>query len=130
MQSLGELLTSQSFAELHCGFIVRLRPSPSKAMCRPGFQITTRGCETSEIILRRNGLGQLGFHVNFEGIVADVEPFGFAWKAGLRQGSRLVEICKVAVATLTHEQMIDLLRTSITVKVVIIQPHEDGTPRR
>ncbi|XP_041866103.1 signal-induced proliferation-associated 1-like protein 2 isoform X3 [Melanotaenia boesemani] len=94
------------------------------------LEIATRGCETTEITLRRNSLGQLGFHVNFEGIVADVEPFGFAWKAGLRQGSRLVEICKVAVATLTHEQMIDLLRTSVTVKVVIIQPHEDGTPRR
>uniref|UniRef100_A0A7N6APP5 Signal-induced proliferation-associated 1 like 2 n=1 Tax=Anabas testudineus TaxID=64144 RepID=A0A7N6APP5_ANATE len=93
------------------------------------MEIVTRGCETSEMTLRRNGLGQLGFHVNFEGIVADVEPFGFAWKAGLRQGSRLVEICKVAVATLTHEQMIDLLRTSVTVKVVIIQPYEDGTPR-
>ncbi|KAJ7396189.1 hypothetical protein BTVI_147715 [Pitangus sulphuratus] len=93
------------------------------------LEIVTRGCETTEMTLRRNGLGQLGFHVNFEGIVADVEPFGFAWKAGLRQGSRLVEICKVAVATLTHEQMIDLLRTSVTVKVVIIQPHEDGAPR-
>ncbi|XP_036881460.1 signal-induced proliferation-associated 1-like protein 2 isoform X3 [Manis javanica] len=92
--------------------------------------IVTRGCETVEMTLRRNGLGQLGFHVNFEGIVADVEPFGFAWKAGLRQGSRLVEICKVAVATLTHEQMIDLLRTSVMVKVVIIQPHDDGSPRR
>ncbi|KAM9613035.1 signal-induced proliferation-associated 1-like protein 2 isoform 3-T11 [Trichechus inunguis] len=92
--------------------------------------IVTRGCETVEMTLRRNGLGQLGFHVNFEGIVADVEPFGFAWKAGLRQGSRLVEICKVAVVTLTHEQMIDLLRTSVTVKVVIIQPHDDGSPRR
>ncbi|XP_017279818.1 signal-induced proliferation-associated 1-like protein 2 isoform X3 [Kryptolebias marmoratus] len=94
------------------------------------LEIATRGCETTEMTLRRNSLGQLGFHVNFEGIVADVEPFGFAWKAGLRQGSRLVEICKVAVATLTHEQMIDLLRTSVAVKVVIIQPHEDGTPRR
>ncbi|KAJ7416603.1 hypothetical protein WISP_70114 [Willisornis vidua] len=94
------------------------------------LEIVTRGCETTDMTLRRNGLGQLGFHVNFEGIVADVEPFGFAWKAGLRQGSRLVEICKVAVATLTHEQMIDLLRTSVTVKVVIIQPHEDGAPRR
>ncbi|XP_047668073.1 signal-induced proliferation-associated 1-like protein 2 isoform X2 [Tachysurus fulvidraco] len=94
------------------------------------LEITTHGCETTQMALRRNGLGQLGFHVNFEGIVADVEAFGFAWKAGLRQGSRLVEICKVAIATLTHEQMIDLLRTSITVKVVIIQPHEDGTPRR
>ncbi|XP_048342087.1 signal-induced proliferation-associated 1-like protein 2 isoform X5 [Sphaerodactylus townsendi] len=94
------------------------------------LEIVTRGCETAEMTLRRNGLGQLGFHVNFEGIVADVEPFGYAWKSGLRQGSRLVEICKVAVATLTHEQMIDLLRTSMTVKVVIIQPHEDGSPRR
>ncbi|XP_030053993.1 signal-induced proliferation-associated 1-like protein 2 [Microcaecilia unicolor] len=94
------------------------------------LEIVTRGCETTEMTLRRNGLGQLGFHVNFEGIVADVEPFGFAWKAGLRQGSRLVEICKVAVVTLTHEQMIDVLRTSVTVTVVIIQPHEDGSPRR
>uniref|UniRef100_A0A672L954 Signal induced proliferation associated 1 like 2 n=1 Tax=Sinocyclocheilus grahami TaxID=75366 RepID=A0A672L954_SINGR len=94
------------------------------------LEMVTRGCETIEMTLRRNGLGQLGFHVNFEGIVADVEPFGYAWKAGLRQGSRLVEICKVAVATLTHEQMIDLLRTSISVKVVIIQPYEDGAPRR
>ncbi|KAK7149051.1 hypothetical protein R3I93_013148 [Phoxinus phoxinus] len=94
------------------------------------LEIVTRGCETTEMTLRRNGLGQLGFHVNFEGIVADVEPFGYAWKAGLRQGSRLVEICKVAVATLTHEQMIDLLRTSISVKVIIIQPYKDGAPRR
>lgn len=59
-----------------------------------------------------------------------VEPYGYAWQAGLRQGSRLVEICKVAVATLTHEQMIDLLRTSVAVRVVIIPPHDDATPRR
>lgn len=59
-----------------------------------------------------------------------VEPYGYAWQAGLRQGSRLVEICKVAVATLTHEQMIDLLRTSVSVRVVIIPPHDDATPRR
>ncbi|MEE6492768.1 hypothetical protein FKM82_016628 [Ascaphus truei] len=90
----------------------------------------TKGCETVEMTLRRNGLGQLGFHVNYEGIVAEVEPYGYAWQAGLRQGSRLVEICKVAVATLSHEQMIDLLRTSVTVKVVIILPHEEGIPRR
>uniref|UniRef100_A0A4W5KY41 Signal-induced proliferation-associated 1 like 2 n=1 Tax=Hucho hucho TaxID=62062 RepID=A0A4W5KY41_9TELE len=94
------------------------------------LEIVTRGCETVEMILRRNGLGQLGFHVNFEGVVADVEPFGFAWQVGLRPGSRLMEICEVAVATLSHEQMIDLLRTSNTVSVVIVQPHEDGTPRR
>ncbi|XP_036980472.1 signal-induced proliferation-associated 1-like protein 2 isoform X4 [Acanthopagrus latus] len=47
----------------------------------------------------------------------------------IREMVQRLEICKVAVATLTHEQMIDLLRTSVSVKVVIIQPHEDGTPR-
>uniref|UniRef100_A0A3B4ALJ2 Rap-GAP domain-containing protein n=1 Tax=Periophthalmus magnuspinnatus TaxID=409849 RepID=A0A3B4ALJ2_9GOBI len=57
------------------------------------------------------------------------EEYGFAWQAGLRQGSRLVEICKVAAVTLSHEQMIDLLRTSVTVKVVIIPPYEEGKPR-
>lgn len=41
---------------------------------------------------------------------------GYA-QASLRQGSRLVEICKVTVATLSHEQMVDLLKTSAIVTV-------------
>lgn len=138
---LTKQTSSHSAAQGHClVFLCIFNSAAHILLCLCGerlihttcfwFQITTRGCETSEMTLRRNSLGQLGFHVNFEGIVADVEPFGFAWKAGLRQGSRLVEICKVVVATLTHEQMIDLLRTSVSVKVVVIQPHEDGTPRR
>ncbi|XP_064158297.1 signal-induced proliferation-associated 1-like protein 3 isoform X2 [Anguilla rostrata] len=90
----------------------------------------TLGCETVDMTLRRNGLGQLGFHVRLDGTVAEVEEYGFAWQAGLRQGSRLVEICKVAAVTLSHEQMIDLLRTSVTVKVVIIPPYDEGGPRR
>ncbi|XP_070806259.1 signal-induced proliferation-associated 1-like protein 3 [Pituophis catenifer annectens] len=94
------------------------------------LKVMTSGAETVEMTLRRNGLGQLGFHVKFDGTVAEVEDYGFAWQAGLRQGSRLVEICKVAVVTLTHDQMIDWLRTSVTVKVVVIPPHEDGVPRR
>ncbi|XP_033928049.1 LOW QUALITY PROTEIN: signal-induced proliferation-associated 1-like protein 3 [Melopsittacus undulatus] len=94
------------------------------------LKVMTDGCDTVDMTLRRNGLGQLGFHVKYDGTVAEVEDYGFAWQAGLRQGSRLVEICKVAVVTLSHEQMIDLLRTSVTVKVVIVPPHEDGAPRR
>ncbi|KAI5098406.1 signal-induced proliferation-associated 1-like protein 3 isoform X1 [Silurus meridionalis] len=90
----------------------------------------TVGCETVDMTLRRNGLGQLGFHVRLDGTVSEVEEYGFAWQAGLRQGSRLVEICKVAAVTLTHDQMIDLLRTSVTVKVVIIPPFEEGGARR
>uniref|UniRef100_A0A3B3YY37 Signal-induced proliferation-associated 1 like 2 n=1 Tax=Poecilia mexicana TaxID=48701 RepID=A0A3B3YY37_9TELE len=82
------------------------------------------------VTLRRNRLGQLGFHVNFEGVVADVEAHGFAWQAGLRPGCRLVEICSVPVATLSHEQMIELLRTSANVSAIVLPPLRDGTPRR
>uniref|UniRef100_A0A8U8CLJ6 Uncharacterized protein n=1 Tax=Geospiza parvula TaxID=87175 RepID=A0A8U8CLJ6_GEOPR len=92
--------------------------------------VTTPGCATVDMTLRRNGLGQLGFHVHPDGSVAEVEEYGFAWQAGLRRGSRLLEVCKVAAVALSHEQMIDLLRTSVTVTVVIVPPHEDGTPRR
>ncbi|XP_041352798.1 signal-induced proliferation-associated 1-like protein 2 isoform X2 [Gigantopelta aegis] len=89
----------------------------------------TQGCETIERNLKRNGLGQLGFHIQSEGIVTDVEDCGFAWQAGLRKGSRLVEICKVTTATLSHEQIVDLLRTAATVRVVLVDPFKDGTPR-
>ena len=59
-----------------------------------------------------------------------VENFGYAWQTGLRQGSRLVEICKHPVTTLTHQQMVDLLKTSLTVTVTVIPPHPDGSPRQ
>lgn len=42
-------------------------------------------------------MGQLGFHVQPDGIVTLVENQGQAWQAGLTQNSRLVEICKVGV---------------------------------
>ncbi|KAM4646358.1 LOW QUALITY PROTEIN: signal-induced proliferation-associated 1-like protein 3 [Amazona ochrocephala] len=92
--------------------------------------VMTDGCDTVDMTLRRKGLGQLGFHVKYDGTVAEVEDYGFAWQVNLRQGSCLVEICKVAVVTLNHDQMIDLLRISITLKVVIVPPHEDRAPWR
>ncbi|XP_029949064.1 signal-induced proliferation-associated 1-like protein 2 [Salarias fasciatus] len=94
------------------------------------LQLVTSGAAAVEMTLRRNLEGQLGFHVNFEGIVADVEARGCAWEAGLRPGCRLVEICSVALVTLSHEQMIELLRRSAMVSVVVIPARGDGTPRR
>lgn len=94
------------------------------------LQTVTQGGAAAAVTLRRNRLGQLGFHVNLEGVVADVEAHGFAWQAGLRPGCRLVEICSVPVATLSHEEMIELLRTSVNVTAVVLPPHRDGTPRR
>lgn len=90
----------------------------------------TNGHIAQELSLRRNPVGQLGFHVQPDGIITQVENMGLAWHAGLRQGARLVEICKVAVSTLSHDQMVDLLKTSILVTVTVIPPLPDGNPRK
>lgn len=89
----------------------------------------TPGSTAQELTLKRNGLGQLGFHVQPDGLVTEVEHGGLAYQAGLRQGCRLVEICKVAVSTLSHDQMVDLLKTSSLVTVTVIPALSDGTPR-
>ncbi|KAK7790568.1 hypothetical protein R5R35_002024 [Gryllus longicercus] len=94
------------------------------------LRAVTEGCASQELSLRRNPMGQLGFHVQPDGMVTQVEGMGLAWQAGLRQGARLVEICKIAVSTLSHDQMVDLLKTSLMVTVMVIPPHVDGTPRR
>lgn len=40
----------------------------------------TNGCGTRELSLRRNAVGQLGFHVQPDGLVTEVEPHGPAWQ--------------------------------------------------
>lgn len=52
----------------------------------------TSGSAAQELSLKRNAVGQLGFHVQPDGVVTQVEPMGLAWQAGLRQGARLVEV--------------------------------------
>ena len=52
----------------------------------------TNGCGTRELSLRRNAVGQLGFHVQPDGLVTEVEPHGPAWQVRvfrcLRGGGR------------------------------------------
>lgn len=94
------------------------------------LKAVTQGVLAKELPLKRNIMGQLGFHVQPDGIVTLVESAGEAWHGGLRQNSRLVEICKVAVSTLTYDQMVDLLKTSILVTLTVIPPLSDGLPRK
>ena len=56
------------------------------------LKAVSAGAATQEFTLRRNQLGQLGFHVQHDGLITEVENFGYAWQTGLRQGSRLVEV--------------------------------------
>lgn len=56
------------------------------------LRAVTAGCMAQELSLRRNSMGQLGFHVQPDGVVTQVESLGLAWQAGLRHGARLVEV--------------------------------------
>lgn len=62
--------------------------------------------------LRRHNSGQLGFNVHNEGMVVDVEPNGLAQVAGLRQSSRLVEVC-VEIPTLLGCNVFDVVTFSV-----------------
>ena len=68
------------------------------------LKAVTSGAATQEFVLRRNQVGQLGFHVQHDGLITEVENFGYAWQSGLRQGSRLVEVKNV----FTHNLIVDI----------------------
>ena len=93
------------------------------------LKAVTPGCETMDLTLRRNTDGQLGFHVYYEGLVAEVEPYGLAWQAGLRRGSRLLEISGHIVGNMNHERMILMLKRPGVVRIVVLPPESDGQPR-
>lgn len=94
------------------------------------LEAVTNGEEAKEILLRRpKPTDALGFHIQEEGVVVDVEMYQTAWKAGLRQGSRIVEIEGIAVITMSHDQMTSLLERP-NVRILMIAPMGDGNPRR
>lgn len=93
------------------------------------LKAVTTGCETQDLTLKRNNDGQLGFHVFYEGLVAEVEPYGLAWQSGLRKGSRLLEISGHTVGTMSHDRMILMLKRPGAVRLVVLPPALDGQPR-
>ncbi|XP_054851002.1 signal-induced proliferation-associated protein 1 [Eublepharis macularius] len=94
------------------------------------LQLVTRGCETRELTLLRNGVGQLGFQMDPDGFVTEVERFTFAEKAGLQPGARLVRVCERALPSLNPGQTTELLRTAKKVTITVVPPDENGKPRR
>ncbi|KJH53689.1 Rap/ran-GAP [Dictyocaulus viviparus] len=95
------------------------------------LQSVTKGDEAKEVVLRRARLSDSwGFHVQDEGVVTDVEMYQTAWKASLRQGSRIVEIESLTVATLCFDKMSEILSERDTVRLLLISPANDGSPRR
>lgn len=112
----GECITMNMKSEEQLEVVQRLRS-------------VTPGCDALEFYLSRNSMKQLGFHVQPDGLVTKVDTCGQAWEAGLRRGFRLVEICNVIVATISIEQMIDLLKSSDKVRVTAIESLVELVPR-
>ncbi|CAD5224927.1 unnamed protein product [Bursaphelenchus okinawaensis] len=91
----------------------------------------TNGEEAKEIMLRKpRPTDSLGFHLQEEGVVTDVDMYQTAWKGGLRQGSRIVEMEGIAVVTLSHDQMTSMLEERTQLRLMMIAPTADGNPRR
>lgn len=53
----------------------------------------------------------------YEGLVAEVEPYGLAWQGGLRKGSRLLEVqfaisqYEITLLKYTHRQTVSIEAT-------------------
>uniref|UniRef100_A0A8C9AH22 Signal-induced proliferation-associated protein 1 n=1 Tax=Prolemur simus TaxID=1328070 RepID=A0A8C9AH22_PROSS len=94
------------------------------------LQLVSRGCETRELALPRDGQGRLGFEVDAEGFVTHVERFTFAETTGLRPGARLLRVCGQTLPSLGPEAAAHLLRSAPKVCVTVLPPDESGRPRR
>ncbi|KAG8563481.1 hypothetical protein GDO81_016098 [Engystomops pustulosus] len=94
------------------------------------LQVVSGGCETREIPLLRNGLGQLGFNADSGGFVIEVERFSMAETVGLCPGARLVAICGQPFCSLTTDDVRNLFLRAKKVTVTTLPPDESGKPRR
>ncbi|XP_015974927.2 signal-induced proliferation-associated protein 1 isoform X3 [Rousettus aegyptiacus] len=94
------------------------------------LQLVSRGCETRELALPRDGQDRQGFEVDAEGFVTRVERFTFAETAGLRPGARLLRVCGQTLPSLGPEAAAQLLRSAPKVCVTVLPPDESGRPRR
>uniref|UniRef100_A0A8C5Q4C6 Signal-induced proliferation-associated 1 n=1 Tax=Leptobrachium leishanense TaxID=445787 RepID=A0A8C5Q4C6_9ANUR len=94
------------------------------------LQVVSGGCETREISLLRNGLGQLGFTADSGGFVTEVERFSMAETVGLNPGTRLVAICGEPFCSLTPDDVRALFLRAKKVTVTTLPPDELGKPRK
>ncbi|KAL3170449.1 hypothetical protein MRX96_014680 [Rhipicephalus microplus] len=86
-------------------------------------------CHNAFCILGRVGEEAQNFEANCSGFhQKQGEDLG-KWLPN-QPGPGKKNICKVAVATLSYDQMVDLLKTSVMVSVTVVPPHKDGSPRR
>ncbi|XP_010597342.2 signal-induced proliferation-associated protein 1 isoform X4 [Loxodonta africana] len=134
-QYLQDLATNEQLDLYHGrgeAITLRLDGSPGQAVGEivARLQLVSRGCETRELALPRDGQGRLGFEADAEGIVTHVERFTFAETAGLRPRARLLRVCGQTLPCLGPSATAHLLRTAPKVCVTVLPPDDSGRPRR
>lgn len=78
---------------------------------------------TKTVVINRKLPGsQLGFHISYEGFVNQVDDGSPAYSSGLQKGSRIVQINNNMLATMSHEEMIEGLRSLPQVVLSVLQP--------
>ncbi|XP_032871118.1 signal-induced proliferation-associated 1-like protein 2, partial [Amblyraja radiata] len=93
------------------------------------LEMVTTGCVTEDLVLRRNSVRHLGFQVNGDGIVTQVEENGYAQMTGLKLFSRLVRICEIPMVTMSYSKRTEILRKVDHVRITIVPPDSKGKPR-
>ncbi|KAM3717402.1 Signal-induced proliferation-associated 1-like protein [Dirofilaria immitis] len=95
------------------------------------LECVTKGDEAKEVLHRRaRSSDSWGFHLQEEGVVTDVEMYHAAWRCGLRQGSRIVEIEDRPIVTMSYNEISDLMLHRTSLRLIMISPASDGSPRR
>ncbi|KAJ8372959.1 hypothetical protein AAFF_G00272830 [Aldrovandia affinis] len=84
------------------------------------LKLVTRGCEAWQMTPLRDGVGQPGFLLNEEGLVVELQRFGYAESGGLRVGSRVVRLCGRPLVSLTLEQRAKLIRSAPKIQLTVI----------
>lgn len=78
---------------------------------------------TRTIVINRKQQGmQLGFHISYEGFVNQVDEGSAAHESGLQKGSRIVQINSSMLANMSHNDMIESLRSLPQVVLCLLPP--------
>lgn len=89
----------------------------------------SKGCAATELVLRKDDMTDHGFLVHTDGVISEVNEDMPGYAAGIRGGSRIVEMDGVPVYGQPMSEVVTHLREAVTIKAIVIPPNPDGSPR-
>ena len=89
----------------------------------------SKGCAATELTLHKGDMADYGFVVHNDGVVSEVNEDMPGFKAGVRCGSRIVDMDGVSVYGQPMTEVVTHLREAFVIKALVVPPNPDGTPR-